>query len=167
MTALIVVEVFVVDQLVATAFGQQRLILDQADLHVLRHFRFLRLAPQLLQQRLHGFLHLAGILADAARQPVAAAQFIQHGAPDALYGIGLELRAMGFLVAVDGVEQAHHAGLDQVVHLHARGQLGLELMRQFLDQRRMLLQDVVLALLSLDVIHARHAPRLAPSVAMP
>ncbi len=72
----------------------------------------------------HRDLDLAHVLAHVARHPVAAAQLVEHGAADALHRIGLELRAMGFFIAADGVQQADHAGLDQVVDLDAGRQLG-------------------------------------------
>ena len=59
-------------------------------------------------------------------------------AADALHRVGLELGAEAFLVAVDGVEQAHHAVLDDVLHLHAGRQLGHEVIGDALDQRRVL-----------------------------
>ena len=80
-------------------------------------------AAVLLFQLMHRRLDAAHVAAQAARQPVVLAQAVEHGAADALHRVGLELGAEPFLVAVDGVEQAHHAVLDDVLHLHAGGQL--------------------------------------------
>lgn len=87
-------------------------------------------AHQSLFQRLDGLFDLAGLGAHAARQPILAAQLIEHGAADAGGGVGLELRVGGFLVTPHGVQQADHAGLDQVVQFDAGGQPGEQLQGQ-------------------------------------
>ena len=61
-------------------------------------------------------------------------------AADAQHGIGLELGAVGFLVAVDSVEQADHAGLDQVIDFHAGRQFRLHVVGETLHQRHVLRQ---------------------------
>jgi hypothetical protein len=69
-------------------------------------------------------LDAAHVAAQAARQPVVLAQTVEHGATDALHGVGFELRPKPFLIAAHGIEQAHHAVLDEVVDLDAGRQLG-------------------------------------------
>src|SRR5690606_11408649 len=53
------------------------------------------------------------------RHPVATADLVDHRAADADRGIGLEGRTLVVLEVTCGVQQAHHAGLHEVVDLDA------------------------------------------------
>jgi hypothetical protein len=54
------------------------------------------------------------------------------------------LRAVGFFVTADGVEQADHSGLHQIVDFDAGRQFRLHVVGQALDQRHVLRQQGVL-----------------------
>ena len=71
----------------------------------------------------------------AARQPVVLAQSVEHRAADALRRVGLELRAETFLVAVNRVEQAEHAVLNEIVELDIGRQAGHQVIGDPLHQR--------------------------------
>ena len=83
-----------------------------------------RLGAGLAAQGLAGRLELAALAADAAR-PGVLAQRVDHGAPDAALGEGLELDAAAVVVAVRGVDEADHPVLHQVAEVdrvrHRRG----------------------------------------------
>ncbi|MDT4835352.1 hypothetical protein FQZ97_690130 [compost metagenome] len=112
-------EIFVVDDLHALGVMQQGLVFAQRDVELLRDLGFGGGAHQALLQVLDGLLDLACLGPDAARQPVLAAQLVQHRATDTGRGVRLELGVGGFLVTADGIEQADHAGLYQVVEFYA------------------------------------------------
>ncbi len=122
---------------------------------------------QLLLQAVHGLFDVLLALARAAAHPVAVAQFVDHRAADALAGEGLELHALRGLVTRDGLGQADHADLDQVVELHARGQLGDHVMRQATDQGAVLAQLVLAVERAFGGVHRQlqkgmAAPACAP-----
>jgi len=75
-----------------------------------------RLAPHLAAQLFAGRLELAALAAHAAR-PGILAKGIDHGAPDATLGKGLELDAPRLVEPVGGVDQADHPVLDQVTNV--------------------------------------------------
>ena len=129
-----IVEIFVVNQLVPGAVGEHLLVVIDTDTELLRDFGLGRRALQHLLQLADRGLDLAHVLTHAARQPVDAAQFVEHRAAYALHRIGLELVAL-FFVTVQRIEQTHHADLDQVIDLDIVGQARLELVREPLDQR--------------------------------
>jgi len=120
-----------------------------------------RLAAVLLLEAVDRRLDAAHVAAQAARQPVVLAQAVEHGAADALRGVGLELRAEPLFVAPERIEQAHHAVLDQVVHVHAGRQLGHELEGDALDQGSVGLDEVGLVELTVCVVHPFGLYRLA------
>ena len=148
-----VMKVFVVQQLVAAAVAQHFLVIDERHFQQFCHFRLRRRVPQALLQDAHRLFDLAHVLAHAARQPVAGAQFVEHGAADTQHGIRLELRAMRLFIAADGVEQADHASLDQVIDLDRRRQFRLHMVRQTLHQRNVLRQQIVLVRFPFDRVH--------------
>src|SRR3569623_1029864 len=57
-----------------------------------------------------------------ARRPVVAADLIEHRAADADAGVGLEARTLTRIIIARRLAQTDHAGLDQVIGLHARRQ---------------------------------------------
>ena len=76
--------------------------------------------------------------AGAAAHPIAAAQFIEHGTTNALAGKGLKLHPMAGFVARQGIGQANHAHLDQIVQLHTGRQPGHHVLRNPPHQRGVL-----------------------------
>ena len=85
----------------------------------------------------------AHVSTQAARQPVVLTQTVEHGAADALHGIGFELRPQPFLVAAHGVEQTQHSILDDVFDLNTGRKLGHKVISDALDQRRVVLGELV------------------------
>ncbi|ABA47901.1 hypothetical protein BURPS1710b_0059 [Burkholderia pseudomallei 1710b] len=150
------VEVLVVDELAAVQILQHRLVFVERHLQVRGDLRLVRRAAEPLLDLMHRMFDFARGLAQAARQPIVAAQLVEHRAADALRRVGLELRALIFLVAARRVEQADHARLDQIVEVHARRHLRDELQAETTHERRVLRQHFVLGNLALSVIH--HAP---------
>lgn len=123
-------EILVMHDLHALRVVQQRLVFIQRQFQLLGDLGFGGRAHQALLELLDGLLDLARLGAHAARQPVLAAQLVQHGAADAGGGVGLELRVGGFLITTDSIEQADHAGLYEVVELDAGRQAGEQLQGQ-------------------------------------
>src|SRR5690606_38320367 len=76
------------------------------------------------------------------RHPVAAADLVDHRAADADRGVGLEGCALVGLEVAGGVDQAEHAGLDQVVDLDAGGQPRGEVMGDAAHQLTVLLDHL-------------------------
>jgi hypothetical protein len=64
-----------------------------------------------------------------ARHPVATTDLVDHRAADADRCVRLEGRALVGLEIARGFDQAEHAGLDEVVDLHARRQARREVVR--------------------------------------
>ncbi len=76
-----------------------------------------RLVAQLAAKRLARGLELASDAADAAG-PGVAAKRVDHRAPNAPLGKGLELDAAPLVEAVGGIDQADDAVLHQVAHIN-------------------------------------------------
>ena len=93
----------------------------------------------------NGVTDHAGIAVYRTRCPVALAHFIEHRATDTDAGIGLETRALAGVVFARNFEQADHPGLDQVIHLHAGRQTRQQVVGNALDQGRVALDQLVLA----------------------
>jgi len=85
-------------------------------------------------QRLAGGLDLAAHAADAAR-PGVATQRVDHGAAHAALGKCLEADTAPLVVAVDGVDEAEHAVLDEVADIDARRHRGRHATRQGFHER--------------------------------
>ncbi len=98
-------------------------------------------------------LDAAHFTPQATGQPVILAQAVEHGATDPLHRIGLELCAQTFFVAGYGIQQAKHAILDDVLHLHARRELGHQVVGDSFNQRRVSRNELVLIECSSRVIH--------------
>ncbi|MNH07183.1 hypothetical protein D3C79_665710 [compost metagenome] len=95
----------------------------------------------------------AGIAVYRTRRPVALAHFIEHGAADADTGIGLEACTLARVVLVGDFEQADHAGLDQVLHLHTGRQTRQQVVGDALDQRRVTFDQLVLGITRGFAVH--------------
>ena len=67
-------------------------------------------------------MSLRGLGAHEPRDPVHAAELVEHGAADARDAVGFELDAAAHVEGVDGVHEAEDAGGDEVVELDAVGQ---------------------------------------------
>src|SRR5690606_16867932 len=85
--------------------------------------------------------HVAVLAMDRARHPVATADLVDHRAADADAGVGLERRALVGLEIATGVDQAKHAGLDQVVDLDAGRQARGEVVGDAAHQLAVALDD--------------------------
>ena len=67
-------------------------------------------------------LDLAGAAAHRARHPVELAQPVVDRAPDAWHGERLELDPALGIEPFDGIDQAEHAGADQIARVDAARQ---------------------------------------------
>ncbi len=132
---------------------QHVLVFGQRHAERIGQFALGRRTTVFLLQHVDGRLDAAHVAAQAARQPVVIAQAIEHGTADPLHGIGFELRAQSVLVAADGIEQPHHAVLDEVVDLDTGRQSGHELVGDPLDQRRIGFDQVGLVEITFGVVH--------------
>jgi hypothetical protein len=65
----------------------------------------------------------AEFLSQDARRPVLLAEAVEHRAPNALLGVGLEAHASAGVVACCCVEEADHGGALEVVQIDVRGEL--------------------------------------------
>ena len=72
-----------------------------------------------------------------------------------LRGVGLELCAQAGFEAADGVQQAHHAVLHQIVDLDTGRQPGHQVIGDTLDQWREALDQLILVNLTSSVVHVR------------
>jgi len=127
-------QVFQVHQLGAAHPRQRLLVVGQGHAQFIGNFRLLGRARQALLQPLDRLLDVFLELARAARHPVAVAQLVEHGAADALAGKGFELHALRRLETRQGLGQANHADLDEVVQLHTGRQFGYQVVRQTVNQ---------------------------------
>jgi hypothetical protein len=96
----------------------------------------------MLLDLMHRRFHFARGLAHAARQPVVGAQLVEHRAANPLAGVGLELSALIFLIAAGSIQQADHAGLDQIVEIDASRHFRHELQAEPAHQRCVAGQDL-------------------------
>ena len=134
---------------------QHLLIVGKRHVHRRRQFDFARRPAMLLFEARDGFLDTAEIAAQAARQPVVLAHAVEHGTTDALRGVGLELCAEAGFKAADGVQQAHHAVLHQIVDLDTGRQPGHQVIGDTLDQWREALDQLIFVNLTSSVVHVR------------
>ena len=88
-------------------------------------------------------LDLAGPAAHRPRHPVERAQPVEDRAADARHGERLELHAALGVEALDGVDQAEHAGADEVARIDAVRQAGADTTGDELHQRRVVHDQVV------------------------
>ncbi|KAG1191095.1 hypothetical protein G6F35_013828 [Rhizopus arrhizus] len=94
-------------------------VFGQRHLHRGSHFGSAGGTATALLEPADGGGGVAGAAVHRARHPVAPPDFIDHRAADADRGVGLERGALVGVVAARGLDQAHHAGLDQVVDFDA------------------------------------------------
>jgi hypothetical protein len=73
--------------------------------------------------------------AQRARRPVAAPQLVEDGTVDPGPQVGLQARAPGRVVPVDGPDEGLDAARDPIVDLARRGQLADLLVDDVLDER--------------------------------
>ncbi len=113
---------------------QDLVILLQAQTHLPGHFDVTGIAPLLVFNAAHGLGHLAGLAVHRARRPVGAADLVQHRAADADTGIGLETRTLLGIEFPRRLDQPDHAGLDEIIGLHAGRQPAHQVVGNALDQ---------------------------------
>jgi len=94
-----------------------------------------------LLERRNGLLDAAHLLAHLARHPVGLAQGIDHRPADAGKRIRLEFGAIVVAVALDRLDQTHHAALDEIVELHVGRQAAHEAQGEALHHRRIRLDQ--------------------------
>jgi len=80
---------------------------------------------------------------ELARSPVHFAQAIQNRALDAVLGVSVEDDVLVAVVLQDGVEEAEHTGMNQVVQIDVDGESFVNAYRDRLHQRNMLEHDPV------------------------
>ncbi len=101
--------------------------------------------------------HHARVAVHRTRRPVALADLVEHGPADADAGIGLEAGALAGVVFLRGLEQADHAGLHQVLHLHAGRQAAEQVIGDALDQWCVTLDQLLLGVLRLRLAIHTHS----------
>jgi len=99
------IHILVVDQLGATGLVEQLEIVLDVHAHLAGDLLFGWRPLQALLQGIDGILDLPAGLAQGPGGPVGAAQFVQHGDPYPLRGVGHELCSLVVFIAIDGVEQ--------------------------------------------------------------
>jgi hypothetical protein len=98
-----------------------------------------QLARQIAGHRFHLFLPLAQI----ARRPIQLAQAVQNRALDAMLGISVKHHVLAAVVLDHGVEQAQHAGVNQIVQIHVDRQTFVNANGNRLHQREVVEHDLV------------------------
>ena len=88
-------------------------------------------------------LDLASPAAHRPRHPVERSQAIEDRATDARYGERLELDTAFGIEPLDGIDEAEHAGTDQVARVDAVGQAGADTAGDELDERRVVDDEAV------------------------
>ena len=134
------------DHMAACGVLHDLVVLGQRDAEALRNLRIAGLAAGLLLDVADRLGDLAQPAVHRARRPVSLPQFVQHRAADADAGIGLEGSAARAVVVPRRVDQADHAGLQQVIQFHVRGQPCGQMQRDALDQPGVALHQLGLAL---------------------
>ena len=86
------------------------------------------------------FFEATGFAPQIARTPVHFAQTVQNGAADAELGIGPELHMLGPVKLVQGIDQPHHAGVDQIFERHMARQPFVNAARDVTHLRQLLHQ---------------------------
>ena len=145
--------VFQVHQLCAAHLAQQGLVVGQRQPQFGRNLGLQRAAAELVFEPAHRLFDVFLAFARAARHPVVLAQFVDHGAANALGGEGFELHALGHLVTRQRFRQTDQADLYQVVHLNAGRQFGHHVVRQFAHQRLVLANQRIAVELALGGVH--------------
>ncbi len=112
-----------IDKLMAARIKQQFLIIRQRHAQSTSQFALGGRSPVFVFKFADCRFDLAHLATHTARQPVQFAQTVQHGAANALAGIGFKLGAETFLVAIDCIEQPYHSVLDQIIDVDAGRQL--------------------------------------------
>ena len=97
-------------------------ILVEAHAHLVGDVRVARLAADLGLELADRVRHGARLAMHRARRPVELAQPVEHRAADTDAGVSLETRAASGRIVGRRLEQAEHAGLDEVVDFHRRRQ---------------------------------------------
>src|SRR3569623_872949 len=110
-----------------------RVQLVPAHTQALRDLLLVRRAPQLRLQLAGGVPQLVGQPAHVARQRVARAQIVEHGAADAELGERLEAIHALRIEALGRLEQPDDARRDQVVDLDVRGKAAGQATGHLLD----------------------------------
>ncbi|MNN08301.1 hypothetical protein D3C81_1211530 [compost metagenome] len=95
----------------------------------------------------------AGIAVNRTWCPVPFAYFVKHCPADPDTGVGLETGTLARVVLVGNFEQADHAGLDQVFHLHTGRQTRQQVIGDTFDQRRIALDQLVLTIARSLAVH--------------
>src|SRR3989441_13242876 len=111
--------------------------------HRFGHF-FVRSWPaELLAEIGVGLFQILALLSKGPRGPVEISQAVENRAANADFGISLELDVPLGLKLLDRIEQANHAGIDEIPHLDIRRQPRGDAMRNVLDQRKRFVDQVV------------------------
>ena len=106
-------------------------------------------APKVAGEIAHRPLVVPGAFAGAARYPVAGAQLVDHRTPDAHHRVGRKGIVASRVEAIEGVHQADHAGMEQVIAVDIGRQVSANPVDHGVDQRQVA-EDLGLAML-LDI----------------
>ena len=97
-----------------------------------------RVAPKFLLESAYGIFQIRKFVALVTRQDIVFTAAVVDGSGYPESGIGLKVEPRARLVAFHGIEQAHHAVLDQVIELDVRRQTGCNLIGQAANEWRVL-----------------------------
>ena len=103
-------------------FAEQVLKLLQPHSHFRRQFRLRGDAAQAQLQIAVGLFDAAGLAPQVPRTPIHFAKAVQDGATNAKLGIGFQLNVFAGIEFLDGVDQANHARVNQVLQRDLRRQ---------------------------------------------
>jgi len=146
-------------------------VVELVDLQAERvgHFLFRGLPAEALLDLAVGALELAALLTHGARHPVERSQLVEDRALDPELGVGLELAVLVGIVLLDGIHQADHACIVEVVEVDVRGQPDGDPVDDVTDQRCVLEDDLFLefrsdlAALILGILQQRFHESFAPA----
>ncbi|SPF49421.1 hypothetical protein SBA4_4060007 [Candidatus Sulfopaludibacter sp. SbA4] len=137
-----------------------------ADSHLLGDFGFRRSAAEPQGQIVGDGVHLLLAFAEVARGPVELAEAVEDGALDAMLGVAVERHVLGVVEFHHGVEQAEHAGMNQVVEIHMYRKVFVNANGDRFDKWKMVEHDPIADLLgnlrSPPYGHTLHLHRFFP-----
>jgi hypothetical protein len=88
-------------------------------------------------------LHFASAAAHRARYPVERTQSVEHGSANARHREGLEFHTPLGIEALDGIDEAKHAGTDQVARIDTVGQARANTAGNELDEWRVMHDETI------------------------
>ncbi len=128
-----------------------------ADAHLIGHFDIVWGAAEFGGQVAGGAFHLLLAAAQISRSPIRLPQAIQDRAFDAVLGIAVEGNVLGAVILCNGIEQAHDAGVNEVVEIDVDREAFVNTNGNRLHQRQVIEHDLIALLLrKLRSVRYRH-----------